>query len=183
VVEDYQVAYGGYPDVDNIGKTAPLFPNEMASPFFKCGRLAFKSVDKTAIADVVAGEEVGFRTMLSHEVTRDLPEYAYSSFYPGGPAQIYLSRAPGDDLKKYEGDGDWFKVAYAGPKNNQQWKLFNPDAPVTDVSKPPQRGSILTGFFHPVQLQPPEDHATRKVLDALRIPYAEHQTQRDDVAG
>lgn len=40
-----------------------------------------------------------------------------------GPGQAYLSRAPNDDLANYDGKGDWFKVAYAGPSDDKTWSL------------------------------------------------------------
>ncbi|CAI6264403.1 unnamed protein product [Periconia digitata] len=91
-----------------------------------CGRAAFNSLGKTEIADVVAGEEIGFKTW--YEVDNGEPWTAETtySFYHTGPAQVYLSRAPNDDLKSYHGDGDWFKVAYAGPKNSKSWELDGP---------------------------------------------------------
>jgi hypothetical protein len=64
---------------------------------------------------VLAGSEVGFR--VSYGVG-GIPD-----FFHRGPGQIYLSRAPNDDIEHYEGDGDWFKIAYAGPKNNLRWIL------------------------------------------------------------
>lgn len=85
-----------------------------------CGRIAFESMERTEIADVVAGEEIGFRTMSNAEVNYS---GSYGFFYHPGPGQVWLSRAPNDDLKAYRGDGDWFKIAYAGPKSNTQWKL------------------------------------------------------------
>lgn len=83
-----------------------------------CGRNAFDSAAKTEVADVVAGSTVGFRCS---EKNTSSP----GSFWHPGPAMIYLSRAPDDDVKKYRGDGDWFKVAYAGPANNTKWSLWN----------------------------------------------------------
>lgn len=59
----------------------------------------------------------------------------HSYFYHPGPAQVWLSRAPNDDLKAYHGDGDWFKVAYAGPLSNTEWVLWNDRGDsITDVS-------------------------------------------------
>ncbi|KAF2649429.1 lytic polysaccharide monooxygenase [Lophiostoma macrostomum CBS 122681] len=86
-----------------------------------CGRAAFNSLGKTDIADVVAGQEIGFRTMSGKEVNSG---GSYGYFYHPGPAQVWLSRAPSDDLKSYHGDGDWFKIAYAGPKSNTEWELY-----------------------------------------------------------
>jgi len=61
------------------------------------------------------GEEVGFRVQSHGDV----------GFYHPGVAQIWLSRAPNDDLKKYHGDGDFFKIAYAGPIDDFHWSLYD----------------------------------------------------------
>jgi hypothetical protein len=82
-----------------------------------CGRQAFASANKTQTADVVAGSEVGFRVSYDGNGPG-------GSFWHPGPGQAYLSRAPNDDLENYQGDGDWFKVAYAGPISNKDWSLY-----------------------------------------------------------
>jgi hypothetical protein len=42
-----------------------------------------------------------------------------------GPGQVYLSRAPNDDLENFSGiDADWFKIAYFGPINDTNWSLM-----------------------------------------------------------
>lgn len=33
----------------------------------------------------------------------------------------YLSASPTRDLSLYQGDGDWFKIGYLGPKNDSYW--------------------------------------------------------------
>jgi hypothetical protein len=33
----------------------------------------------------------------------------------------YLSRSPNPSLDTYDGSGDWFKIAYFGPKNDTYW--------------------------------------------------------------
>lgn len=95
-------------------KTIPQM--DVHHPDITCGRKAFAAAANTSTADVIAGSEVGFR------VSWD----AYGpggEFYHRGPAQIYLSRAPGDDVENYRGDEDWFKIAVAGPKDNNSWLL------------------------------------------------------------
>ena len=77
------------------------------------------------------GKEIGFRVMSDKEI--GTPEGSFGFFYHPGLAQIYMSRAPNDDLKSYKGDGDWFKVAYAGPLDNSDWKLFHDGGVETDV--------------------------------------------------
>jgi hypothetical protein len=101
-----------------------------ADPNITCGRAAFDAAARTDIADVLAGSEVGFRVSADGsngnraDVVDQGPSTRYPSFYHPGPAQIYLSRAPHDDLKTYRGDGDWFKIAYAGPLDDQHWSLY-----------------------------------------------------------
>ena len=51
-------------------------------------------------------------------------DFSTGYFYHPGPAQVWLSRAPNEDLRAYHGDGDWFKVAYAGPTDDQNWELY-----------------------------------------------------------
>lgn len=89
-----------------------------------CGRAAFLSAAKTGIADVIAGEEIGIRVATLDDLLMGGGQNLYyDKFYHEGPALVYLSRAPNDDVRAYRGDGDWFKIAYAGPKNNHAWIL------------------------------------------------------------
>jgi len=78
------------------------------------------------------GKEIGFRVMSDAEINAG---GGYGRFYHPGAAQVWLSRAPNDELKSYHGDGDWFKVAYAGPRDNSNWKLWHENGPETDVSR------------------------------------------------
>jgi hypothetical protein len=86
----------------------------LTSTNITCGRLAFNSVKKTKTATVIAGEPISF----------GVGEY-FGYIFHEGPAQAYLSRAPNDDLDNYKGDGDWFKIAYWGPKDNTNWISYN----------------------------------------------------------
>ncbi|KAK3302920.1 glycoside hydrolase [Chaetomium strumarium] len=99
-----------------------------ADPNITCGRAAFDAAARTEIANVLAGSEVGFRVSADGNGNRaDVVEPStirYPSFWHPGPAQIYLSRAHNDDLKSYRGDGNWFKIAYAGPLDDQHWSLY-----------------------------------------------------------
>ncbi|KAK4112025.1 lytic polysaccharide monooxygenase [Canariomyces notabilis] len=69
-------------------------------------------------ADVLAGSEVGFKVSWAAQ--------GNPGFWHPGPVQIYMSRAPKDDLASYRGDGDWFKIAYGGPANNTNWLTTPP---------------------------------------------------------
>lgn len=59
---------------------------------------------KTEVADFLTGEEVGFRVMSGAEI-RNGGGYGY--FYYPVPAQVWLSRAPNDNLQAYHGDSNW----------------------------------------------------------------------------
>lgn len=102
---------------------------DIASENITCGRAAFLAAPRTKTADVLAGSEVGFRVSSDGNGVRDgvfssAGGNKYPSFWHPGPAQIYLSRAPNDDLQNYKGDGDWFKIAYAGPLDDTHWSLW-----------------------------------------------------------
>jgi hypothetical protein len=91
-----------------------------------CGRNALSFASQTETADVLAGSEVGFR--VSYDGISDVGPtknyYGEPTFWHEGPGMIYLSRAPNDDLEHYSGeDGEWFKIAYAGPKSKNEWLL------------------------------------------------------------
>ncbi|KAK0707196.1 glycosyl hydrolase family 61-domain-containing protein [Apiosordaria backusii] len=124
-------------------KTVPMM--DIHHPDITCGRKAYAAAPNTSTADVLAGGEVGFRVNWD----ADGPG---GRFYHRGPAQIYLSRAPNDDLEHYRGDGDWFKIAIAGPENNNKWSLwpsasdFNFSIPLTT---PPGRYLMRIEQFWP----------------------------------
>ena len=96
-------------------KTVPQ--EDLYNSNITCGRNAFDAAPSTETADVIAGSEVGFGVSATGD-------NRWNRFYHPGPGQAYLSRAPNDDVKNYVGDGEWFKIAYAGPKNNSGWEIW-----------------------------------------------------------
>jgi hypothetical protein len=122
-----------WPPTPEFPKTAPFRVGEEGkkgwdyydwkTQNFTCGREAFLSVDNTTVANVVAGEQLGFRTTKYYEYHPDFEPYQYPVIAPG-PGSIWLSKVPNDNFESYKGEGDWFRVAYAGPKNNREWKLY-----------------------------------------------------------
>ncbi len=173
--DEYPPGYQGY-------KLDPIIGAN--NPNITCGRAAFDSAHRTETADVLAGSEVGFRVSTDGNGNRN-PEYSqYPNFWHPGPAQIYLSRAPNDDLQSYKGDGDWFKIAYAGPSDDRTWSLW---PSVSDVRIPPllvfklasESRRVLTGSapMCSVQLHHPTKHTARQVPNAHRELHAhsEHQ--------
>lgn len=110
-----QYAYSEYGDSGDFPKVTPQM--DINDLNITCGRRAFDSAAVTDTADVLAGSEVGFRVSWDGDGK-------YGRFWHPGPAQIYLSRAPNDDIKNYRGDGDWFKIAYGGPVGNNEWLVW-----------------------------------------------------------
>lgn len=128
-----QYAYGpwDYPEGSDYPKVSPQ--TDIYSPNITCGREAFASAATTSTADVLAGSEVGFRVSWDGSGP-------YGVFWHQGPVQIYLSRAPNDDITTYRGDGDWFKIAYAGPENDKKWLLW------------PGHGDVCVSLSRPVSI-------------------------------
>ncbi|RYP11677.1 hypothetical protein DL765_007636 [Monosporascus sp. GIB2] len=122
----YPLDNWSFPEWSQAYKIVPIIGAD--NPNVTCGRQAFESANRTKTADVLAGSEVGFRVSTDGDGTRDSPYFypptKYPSIWHAGPAQIYLSRAPDDDLEAYRGDGDWFKIAYGGPLNDTAWSLY-----------------------------------------------------------
>ncbi|KAI1111015.1 glycosyl hydrolase family 61-domain-containing protein [Nemania sp. NC0429] len=94
-------------------KSAPV--EDLSSVDLRCNHEADLFAHNTSTATVFAGDEVGFRIVQDYEAANGL------TMFHAGPGQIYLSRA--DNLETYIGDGDWFKIASAGPLNNTNWQL------------------------------------------------------------
>jgi hypothetical protein len=63
---------------------------------FRCNSGSFANARKTKVAQVAAGDELGFEL------------WYYATMQHPGPLTIHMSKAPGD-VKQYNGDGDWFK--------------------------------------------------------------------------
>ncbi|KAH6855627.1 glycosyl hydrolase family 61-domain-containing protein [Chaetomium sp. MPI-CAGE-AT-0009] len=118
----FYISPGQYRAGDQSAKVEPIVG--ASDPNITCGRLAFDSAPRTETADILAGSEVGFRVSTDGRGTRDPATGQNPVFWHPGPAQIYLSRAPNDDLQSYRGDGDWFKIAYAGPLDDQHWSIW-----------------------------------------------------------
>lgn len=45
-------------------------------------------------------------------------ENLFSNLHVSGPGLVYMSRAPGDNVKAYDGSGDWFKIFQEGVCNS-----------------------------------------------------------------
>ncbi|KAK6515169.1 hypothetical protein TWF506_007514 [Arthrobotrys conoides] len=75
-------------------------------PDIRCNQGAFSSAGRTEVLTVTAGSEVRFK--LGVGATMQHP----------GPGFVYMSRAPGDNVKAYDGSGDWFKIFQEGVCNS-----------------------------------------------------------------
>ncbi|KAK3312691.1 fungal cellulose binding domain-containing protein [Apodospora peruviana] len=89
---------------------------DIYSPDVRCGRGASTSGPGSKTATVLAGDEVGF--VIGRSADEPMEPYI---IYHNGPGQAYLSRSNSYDLSSYEGDGEWFKIASLGAKNDTWW--------------------------------------------------------------
>jgi hypothetical protein len=117
-------------------------------PLMVCGR-DNGTGPVTSTATVVAGSEVGFKAWSGPE---DNPYTGYDKIIHPGPGQVYLSKVPeGVSVGDYDGSGDWFKVAYAGPKDDKEWSLYGtPEMRFNLPEKtPPGKYLMRMEFFMP----------------------------------
>ncbi|CAI6234547.1 unnamed protein product [Periconia digitata] len=115
-------SYYSLPETSLVGHTIPQYDNEgIITTNATCGISPWHSMNTTKIADVVAGSEVGFRVLNDTEVGFS---GQFAAFYHPGPASVWLSKAPNNNVKAYRGEGDWFKIAYAGPLNDTTWSNY-----------------------------------------------------------
>ena len=105
-----------YPNLPEFNKTFPQF--DLTSPDIRCGRSAYNPSPKTSTADVIAGATIGFH------IGSNLP-WSPRIQHPG-PAQVYLAKVPNAvSVGDWNGDGEWFKIAYLGPTSDTTWALQN----------------------------------------------------------
>jgi hypothetical protein len=140
-----EVAAQNNGDNSDYGKVSPqLGAAAVTSTNLTCGRLAANSAKKTKTATVIAGDPISFGV---GEV--------YGSIFHYGPAQIYMSKAPNDDIENYIGDGDWFKIAYWGPTSDTQWSSYNQVSLNFSIPKTTPPGKYLLRAEHFWPLKPP----------------------------
>ncbi|KAF2679268.1 lytic polysaccharide monooxygenase [Lentithecium fluviatile CBS 122367] len=142
-VRDVATNPDGHPEM--FGKGFPLVDG-LFDLSHVCGRSAFpvrNSSIQTAI--IIAGDEVGFH--LSGPYSEG-DTYQPVIFHMG-PGQVFLSKLPEGltDLSEYDGKGDFFKIAYAGVKDNK-FVLLNEQAMnfAIPVTTPP--GKYLMRLEH-----------------------------------
>ncbi|GJC81699.1 putative endo-beta-1,4-glucanase D [Colletotrichum liriopes] len=71
-----------------------------------------------------------------------------------GPSLVYLSRAPGDNVKTYDGSGDWFKIYQDGVCNSgadftkNAWCSYDKDVIAATIPKNTPSGEYLFRAEH-----------------------------------
>jgi hypothetical protein len=112
----------------------------LSSNDFRCNTGATPN-DGTKIAQVSAGDTIGFGTNLAGNIQHP------------GPILAYMSRAPNDDVQSYDGSGDWFKIFELGANfpmdaSGTNWLVW--DMNRIDVQIPPETpsGQYLVRIEH-----------------------------------
>ncbi|KAH7346446.1 glycosyl hydrolase family 61-domain-containing protein [Rhexocercosporidium sp. MPI-PUGE-AT-0058] len=111
-------------------------------PDIRCNQGAFTNAGKTEIMTVSAGEEIRFK--LAYGATMGHP----------GPGCLYASRAPNDDVKSYDGSGEWFKFFEEGICNkggdltNKAWCTWDRDWIAGIIPKETPSGEYLIRVEH-----------------------------------
>jgi hypothetical protein len=108
----------------------------------RCNQGAFKNAGSTDVMSVAAGSPV--RVKLGVGATMQHP----------GPALVYMSRAPADNVKAYDGSGDWFKIfeegvcKVGGDLTNTAWCTYDRDWVEATIPKDTPSGEYLLRFEH-----------------------------------
>ncbi|GKT84518.1 carbohydrate-binding module family 1 protein [Colletotrichum tofieldiae] len=98
-------------------------------PDIRCNQGAFSKAGSTEVLTVNAGSAVTVK--LGVGATMQHP----------GPALVYLSRAPNDNVKTYDGSGDWFKIYQEGVCNQggdftkDAWCTYNKNVITATIPK------------------------------------------------
>ncbi|KAK5693767.1 hypothetical protein LTR17_025048 [Elasticomyces elasticus] len=61
----------------------------------------------------VSGANTDVYTVKGGDTVKLLGAFGMTSIEHPGPAQVYMSKAPSNDVKSYDGSGDWFRVREA----------------------------------------------------------------------
>ncbi|KAJ4364418.1 hypothetical protein N0V83_009012 [Neocucurbitaria cava] len=131
---------------DNLWQKAfPIYGPENEN--VTCGRGAFPVHNAATIetATIFAGSEVGF--MVSGPYYQgDTQPYIFHE----GPGQVFLSKLPNGvkSLRDYDGKGDFFKIAYAGPQDNTTWSLMEKLEMNFTIPKTTPSGKYLLRIEH-----------------------------------
>jgi hypothetical protein len=95
------------------------------------------------------------------------------TIFHAGPGQVYMSRS--DDLLNDVGDGDWFKIAEAGPLNDTWWKLLGATEVLSLLFERPCLTVLADEFYNS------RDNSTREVSSENGTPHANVSWLRSSV--
>jgi len=129
----------------------PMWQEDILTNDFRCGRSAFGTGNLTDTATVVAGSKIGFAVGGELE-SQSLTGYIFHQ----GPLSFWLSRSTVDNLSRYTGDGEWFKIGSVtgrtkdspelrpnAPKYSAMWGMYWAES----VSLPPTFSCVCTDNF------------------------------------
>ncbi|KAI6785983.1 Polysaccharide monooxygenase Cel61a 4 [Emericellopsis cladophorae] len=111
-------------------------------PDIRCNQGAFSNAGRTEVLTVNAGSEVTAK--LAYGAKMEHP----------GPGFVYMSRAPGDNVKAYDGSGDWFKIFEEGVCNQgadftrDAWCTWGRDTITAKIPDNTPNGEYLVRFEH-----------------------------------
>ncbi|KAL2205179.1 fungal cellulose binding domain-containing protein [Sarocladium strictum] len=111
-------------------------------PDARCNQGAASNAGSTEVLSIAAGSELRVRLN------------GAGNFQHPGPGLVYMSRAPGDNVKGYAGDGDWFKIYQEGVCNqggdftNSAWCSHNKNWLAAKIPADTPAGEYLVRFEH-----------------------------------
>ncbi|KAH7138394.1 glycosyl hydrolase family 61-domain-containing protein [Dendryphion nanum] len=112
---------------------------DIYSDEIRCGRGSFGSAKTTETLVVNAGDEVTFFTFYTARENN----YTQTMYHPGA-AQVYLSKAPDNNLEEYKGDGEWFKIRNFGASaDGKTWDLIEKGSLSVTIPKTTPPGKYL----------------------------------------
>jgi len=111
-------------------------------PDIRCNQGAASKAGNTQVLTVNAGDEI--------KVTLGVG----ASMQHPGPGLVYMSRAPNDNVKAYDGSGDWFKIKQEGVCSNtadftaNAWCTYNKNYLTANIPRDVPNGEYLVRFEH-----------------------------------
>ncbi|KFA50474.1 hypothetical protein S40293_07902 [Stachybotrys chartarum IBT 40293] len=108
----------------------------------RCNQGAFTNAGKTQVLEIAAGSDVSFKLGVGATIQHP------------GPSLFYMSKAPNNDVKSYDGSGDWFKIAQTGVCNTQgdfttnAWCTWDKNTVTTTIPKSVPSGEYLLRVEH-----------------------------------
>ncbi|KAF2224797.1 glycoside hydrolase [Elsinoe ampelina] len=111
-------------------------------PDARCNQGAFANAGRTNVLSVTAGSSLTVKLAVGAKMQHP------------GPSLAYMSRAPNDNVKTYDGSGNWFKIYQQGICNAGgdftmgAWCSYNKDTISATIPKNTPNGEYLVRFEH-----------------------------------